>query len=169
MAAVSSPRIRSAAWIPKPAPISAIASIDTAKYWSTMSAREEPRMVPSWSLSPMRPFASRPVRPIERPLKNRPALQPSSAPRWRRSASPSGLVSRRDAVAGPGRGATSPAPSSRRARSANATPTSAGAATSDSASGHQRSPAYGRIACPQPIGESHDSVPSPTSPAARSR
>ena len=36
-----------------------------------------------------------------------------------------------------------------------------------SASGHQRSSAYGRIACPQPIGESHESVPSPTSPAAR--
>ena len=73
------------------------------------------------------------------------------------------------AVAGPGRGAMRPAPSSRRARSATAAATSPTVATSISASGHQRSPAYGRIAWPQPIGDSHDSVPSPTSPAARSR
>jgi hypothetical protein len=39
---------------------------------------------------------------------------------------------------------------------------------SRSSSGHQRSSAYGRIAWPQPIGDSQESAPSPTSPAARS-
>ena len=161
--------MRSAACTPKPVPISAIVSIEIAKYWSTRSALPAPRISENASPSPTRLSASRPVSPIERPLKNSPVLQPSSAPRSSRNASPSALVSRGLAVAGPGRGATIPAPSSRRARSASAPATSPAAATSDSASGHQRSPANGRIDCAQPIGDSHDSVPSPTSPAARSR
>ncbi len=84
-----------------------------------MSPAPEPRMSAISVLSPTRLLASRPVSPIETPLMNSPALQPSSTPRWSRSASPSGWVSaRRARSGGPGRGATSPAPSSRRARSA---------------------------------------------------
>jgi hypothetical protein len=71
------------------------------------------------------------------------------------------------ARAGPGRGATSPAPSSRRPTSTNAVAESAPAPASSNSSGHHRSSAYGRIDCAHPIGESHESVPSPTSPAAR--
>ena len=117
---VSSLRIRSATWMPKPVPTSAIVSIVTAKYWSTMSPAPEPSSFSISSLSPSRLLASRPVRPSETPLRNRPALQPISTPRWSRTASPSGLSSRRCAVAGPGRWARMPAPSSRWARSATA-------------------------------------------------
>ena len=35
--------------------------------------------------------------------------------------------------------------------------------------GHHSSPANGRVFCAQPIGDSHESVPSPTSPSARNR
>ena len=108
------------------------------------------------------------MRPIESPPKNSPTAHAASAARWSRSASPNGLVNPRAAFGGPGRATSSPAPSSRRASSAKATKTSAAVNTRKSASGHQRSSAYGRIAWPQPIGDSHESVPSPTSPAARS-
>ena len=166
---VSSARIRSATWMPNPVPISAIVSIVTAKYWSTMSPEPMPRSFSMSVLSPSRASASRPVSPSETPLKNRPMLQPMITPRWRRTASPSGWRSTGLAPGGPGRWGRIPAPSSRRARSAIAPATSTALDATISASGHHCSPAYGRMYWPQPIGDSHDSVPSPTSPAARSR
>ena len=40
-------------------------------------------------------------------------------------------------------------------------------AATESSAGHHRSPEKACIACPQPIGESQDSAPLPTSPTAR--
>ena len=52
--------------------------------------------------------ASCAVRPIESPPKNSPTAQPASAARWSRRASPTGRVSPRAAVGGPGRGRSRP-------------------------------------------------------------
>ena len=40
-------------------------------------------------------------------------------------------------------------------------------ATTNTSRGHHFSPANGRVFCAQPIGDSHESVPSPMSPTAR--
>ena len=68
----------------------------------------------------------------------------------------------------PGRGCTSPPPRSRRKAKAHAVTTSATIAATIGRNGHHFSPANGRVFCAHPIGESHEIVPSPMSPTARS-
>ena len=69
--------------------------------------------------------------------------------------------------AGPGRAATRPDPMSRRSNSRSATASSTTTAATEIRAGHHRSPEKACIACPQPIGDSQDSAPLPTSPTAR--
>ena len=94
-------------------------------------------------------------------------LQPMRLPRCRRRARPSGCPSPREARGGPGLGGTRPAPTSRRAARAPAARTRHPVAASIGRNGHHRSPANGRVFCAHPIGENHESVPSPMSPTAR--
>lgn len=69
-------------------------------------------------LSPMRSSMSWPTEPYATPAMSIPAVQPKTLPRWSRQPSPTGVVSAADAVAGPGRGGTSPPPTSRTPSSA---------------------------------------------------
>ena len=130
----------------------------------------EPRIVPSWSLSPIRLFASRPVRPIERPLKNsagappeqRPALEPErEAERVRQRA-----AARSPARAAEEQPGALVAARAQRERGADERGRRGERAAPAATSARRRT---ARIDCPQPIGDSHDSVPSPASPAARRR
>ena len=91
--------------------------------------------------------------------------QPSSAPRWSRQARPNGPRRNAEAVARPGRSGRSPAPWSRRAASAKASPVPPAATASGRASTHQRSAANGRANWIQASGEAHDSQEGPAAPA----
>ena len=93
---------------------------------------------------------------MEKPSTATPTAQPSSVPRCIRQASPAGLSSRGAPLAGPRRGAISPAPRSRRSARAYASATPASSSATGRASTHQRSPSKARTWLPQPSGEIHD-------------
>jgi hypothetical protein len=109
--------------------------------------------------------------PSTAPTRAKPTAHPRNAPPWSRHARARGVRSRGEAVAGPGRVGTTPAPRSRLDESANAHAETATAKLMVIESTHQRLPAYGRNCCPQPIGESQlnqrGPVTSAVSPTAR--
>jgi hypothetical protein len=79
---------------------------------------------------------------------------------------PTGPARREDAAAGPSRGGSTPAPTSRRAESTKAAAATRPATASAAGTIHHRSPANARIRCTQPIGETSDSHDGPLAPAA---
>ncbi len=96
-----------------------------------------------------------------------PADQAITEPRCRRHARPRIDPSERDAWAGPGLAATTPAPRSRLVVSHPATTSITATRATDISSGHQRLSSPTRTCCDQPIGENHDNADSRTSPTAR--
>ena len=115
----------------------------------------------------IRSCALRLIEPSTRPTTNMPTLHASSPPRWSRNARASAVRRCGVAAGRPGRSGSRPAPTSRRARSANASAAQAPAISTHTSSGHQRSPANGRISCAMPMGESQVSALPWTSPTAR--
>ena len=97
-----------------------------------------------------------------------PPVQPMTAPRWRRQASPQPEARRGDAVAGPGRVGTTPAPKSRRPNTHSATAKAKAAPATSSSIGHHLSPENAYMPWYQPIGDIHVRNGVPTSPMARS-
>ncbi|MET0133674.1 MAG: hypothetical protein ABW215_08780 [Kibdelosporangium sp.] len=107
-----------------------------------------------------------PMLPKAAPITANPTAQPIIDHRCSRQASANGPRRPAAASAGPGRGAMSPAPWSRRPTSTCATPTSAAARPSIKRKIHQRLSAYARVCCNQPTGDSQDNQLGPSSPLA---
>ena len=151
----------------EPAPPSGRAA---ARRWRRSPRRSIPSLPPNRSVakseSPTTSSAESPTDPYASPVRNRPAVHATTVPRWSRQAS-----------------ADEPSATGRWPQAVDPQPT-ADVASLEQRPGDDEQPGGGgdrraRRAttlagvrgryCPQPIGESHDNTPFPTSPMARSR